>query len=423
MDNTNSKKSYKQKQKTNNYTEPSSKNQHRQLFNIDSSSNQSPQPLQVPKNSPNLLQSLKGKKQESASISQEISTSSNFSSLEKNPDKVLMNLLKKNTCINENLDKKNDILDLLNKKPTATSKNTVQPKNILDSLFSSQQETSMPTQVTRHFPKVLTVQELELNQIKSKTSKSPKKSSKKSNPIRTLTDNKTYTSKKSNSSMSNTSTGSDSSSSCKNIKNSHEPSKNTSDAYKQLVKNLNNHPLSTPPLNLGKILLSNSGNNANDELLTQINKIKSTSHHQSHNLNQQKIDEANFLKQFLNLKKTNNKSEETEKTAAKQHIHHHSKSSRLTSNSDFIFPTVNPKERPFESFFTNQIVQKPSSASLPSAHSSGSIENLILKMNASQLKERTTFANQYSEQQNFNSLLTKLMPSLSNQLHSSQSQN
>jgi len=126
------------------------------MLSMDSSAVESPQPLQVPKNSPKSAQSIK--------------TSKKSNKKEENPDNILLNLLKKNAQPKQN----NNILDLLNNKQTtpvakSPSKKIAKTNNLLDDLFKKSQPVQQQQQQTqpKHFPQVLTVQELEMTQFVS----------------------------------------------------------------------------------------------------------------------------------------------------------------------------------------------------------------------------------------------------------------
>ena len=306
----------------------------------------SPQPPQVPKNSPKDSPEM-GK--ENIEIS--------------NANKILLGLIKKDTQqdLNELNQTGTHLLEMLNKKPN-------QPNNILNTLFTAplntnnsnnnnnnnnklvnnNKQASSPT--PRHFPQILTAQELEMSQINEQ--------------------NKTKLPMEIN------------------VK---EAEKN-SDAYKQLVKSLSSQVISPKPNDIVQKL--------QQKQIKQVNESNDATKVLRQMLNLNKIEEEV-------VKKTTPKSK-------KYYHHKHNKSAHLSksqsNNESFdTKPTVaSPphQEKPLENLNPIQKLDKdvllgqaPSNNS-----SSNSLKNFIDKINKKQ--EKTT--EQKSEQEHFNLLLNKI---------------
>lgn len=352
----------------------------------------SPQPLKVPKNSPKLdmtNKENKNKKSPMDSIFESLGLSSeriNKSNLD--ADKILLGLIKKDKNFNPNL------MHMINKK-----ENAQQPQSILDNLLPKSFDTNKASNESgashKHYPMVLTAQELEMsqmNQEKFSRHKLPNEIS--MTKLEELQ---------------------------QNIES------NNSFAYKQLVKNLSNHPLNA----------ATSLSNKLEASLTKLqNKQKMENNLAKNSPNWQvSSDGTTMLKQLLNLK-TNVSETKTKSSKTKKSNHKSSKISHLsTSNGSMSatsstesspvdssnkFPTVNPHEKPFESYMAeenrkqieqvvasalNQVLSKsPSSVKQMSPTPKSPIEDLIQKMNV-QSKEQDLKNTQH---EHFNLLLNKM---------------
>ncbi len=214
---------------------------------------ESPQPLQVPKNSPK----FDAKTSNRDRILESLGLHMNKSRLD--ADKILLGLIKKEKS---HLDHpSSNLMDILNKK-------TVSPaSSILDNLFvhSQQQHINSEKALHRHQPLILTAQELEmsqLNQEKLAKCKLPNE----------ISMNK-----------------------LEELQQSMES--NDSFAYKQLVKNLSNHPLTSASTSLGT------------KLEASLSKLQQTKKSHSSDENkptwQVSNDGTKMLKQLLNLTGSN----------------------------------------------------------------------------------------------------------------------
>lgn len=432
--NKNSKSSYFTSYKTN--------INNKQMLQMNGSSMDSPQPiLQVPKNTPRSQHHTQQyypkhsnqKEKKTLMNNSNMSTGSSSNKEDDNSaDKMLLNLLKKSNT--NKPASNNNILDMLNKNtsknnsppkksttttPTSNSKqaktkttpNTNTNNIVLEGLFSKINQHMPPPQpqVPRHFPQVLTVQELEMNQqLSSMKKKSPSPKNKKPQHNHQKKSNNVSGSNNTStaSSCSTTTSANTSTTSTANESYHFDPANNLSDAYKQLVKNLNNHPLSTPPTNaklvnedlLAKLKRTVSQNVTSTSPLIQI----LNSQFAQQQKQQQIENDTNNLKQILNLNHKVGAEEKKSKPKHRHHHHHHhSKSSKSNLINELKFPMVNPHEKPFLSLMADNCVQMPTNP----------IENLVNKMNSTQSQSIQLF-----EQQNFNILIKKLMPSLSNQM-------
>ncbi len=272
----------------------------------------SPQPLQVPKNSPK----FDANKTNKDKILESLGLNMNKPSLD--ADKILLGLIKKEKNTSSNL------MNILNKKPTSPM------SNILDNLFAiksqHQQQTSaeLTTQsVHKYQPLILTAQELEmsqLNQEKLAKCKLPNEIS-----INKLEE----------------------------LQQSMES--NDSFAYKQLVKNLSNHPLTSATSSL------------NSKLEASLSKLKQAKNVNNNNSAENKPswqvsnDGTNMLKQLLNLSNNNEASVKLKKHSNhKKNSKSHQKLDHLSTSQDSTgsvsggpspndsginkFPSVNPRE-------------------------------------------------------------------------------
>lgn len=361
----------------------------------------SPQPLQVPKNSPKLVgqqdqpqqqhrlnmsaNSQKNNKENKKRLNNILSTLGvDSQSVKSNDaDKILLNLIK-NKEPQQQVNKCNDLLEILNTKKEQFDQNrqqrSVSSNNILENLFptktSPQQQVvpQMTSQAPKHSPLVLTAQELEMSQL--------------------LTQQKNYKPKLPNATSD---------------LNRFDDLSNTSDAYKQLVKNLSNHPL----------------NSSNNSLMTKLNQEQRLKQ-QQYQQQQWSNDGTNVLRQLLNLNPEITQNKLEKKTKKKHHHHHHhhkttkSPSTSLLNPNQTKFPSQNPHEKPFENFFGNSEETRDSkhveivvASTLnhvlnksPQTNNKNTLENLFEKMNMQQQKRKTT----KSENEHFNSLLNKMMP-------------
>jgi len=334
---------------------------------------ESPQPLQVPKNSPKF--DTKDNKNEKSVQSIFETLGINTEHMKKtdlDADKILLGIIKKNKNFDE----------------SSRMKKTQQPSNILDNLLRPEDVEKKLTSQQKHYPLILTAQELEmsqLNQEKLTKCKLPNEIS-----MTKLED----------------------------LQQSMES--NDSFAYKQLVRNLNNHPLTSTTS------LSNKLEASLAKLQTKQNLEKSKPSWQVSN------DGTNMLKQLLNLK-TEVKSEKAKKYSKKHHsskyshlsMSHGSETSSSTGSSPIDnglkFPTAIPTEKPFETYAAeenrkqiehvvasalNQVLNKsPISNGMKHLQSPKSpIDELIEKID-NQHKEQDLKNTQH---QHFNSLLNKM---------------
>lgn len=340
----------------------------------------SPQPLQVPKNSPKFDNN---KKQVPQSIFESLGLNTDHLSGNSkiDADKVLLGLIKNE----KNSGKSSNLMNILNKKST-------QSPNILNNLFNQSKQMSkkgLNENVQKHYPQILTAQELEmsqLNQQKLSKNKLPNGISSKLEDIES----------------------------------------NDSFAYKQLVKNLSNHPLAS-----ATSLVSN-------KLEASLAKLQSKQQMENNSSSkpswQVSNDGTNILKQMLNLKtnetKTNepkNKSKHNKKNHDKSNksphlsMSHGSESSSVGSSpSGSKFPSVNPHEKPFENYVAeenrkqieqvvasalNQVLSRsPSNKNQASPTPRSPIEELIEKINI-QHKEQDL---KNTEHKHFNTLISKM---------------
>lgn len=352
-------------------------------------SDDSPQPLQVPKNSPKIdLESMVGnknyEKNDKKSKNQIIRFDSDHHH-KLDADKILLDLIKKNKS-----DQSLNLIDMLNKKTPKV--NNSQTHNILDNLFktSSKSEKKTSTEPTshKHYPLILTAQELEMSQLnEDKLSKC-----KLPNEI-SMTKLEQFQ---------------------QNMES------NDSFAYKQLVKNLNNHPLNSPA-------------SINSKLEASLSKLQDKQKLTSKPSWQVSNDGTNVLKELLNLKtnviKTEKpKTKSTKKTHTKSNrsphlsMSHGSTSglSSISSSPEEIsnkFPAVNPHEKPFESFMVeenrkhieqvlNQVLNKSPNGLKKqlSSNSRSPIEDLIEKINIQKKKQDL----KNTQDEHFNTLLNKM---------------
>lgn len=340
----------------------------------------SPQPLQVPKNSPKFVDH---KNKESVhQIFESLGLNTDHMDKAKlDADKILLGLIKKDK---KQPEKSSNLMEYI-KKPN-------QPTNILDNLLSKQQtETSSTTQ--KHYPLILTAQELEMSQLnhdKFAKYKLP-------NEISMTRLEELQQSMESNDSV----------------------------AYKQLVKNLSNHPLNSVT----------ALNNKLDASLTKLQNKQKLEKYQQQLGNtkptwQISNDGTNMLKQLLNLDSDNSttKTAKPRKLKTKSHhlsMSHGSNSGSSSTESSHVdasnhFPSVNPHEKPFETdaaeenrkrieqavtVSLNQVLNKsPSTMKQVSPTPKSPIEDLFNKMNFQQ-KERDLKNTQH---EHFNSLLNKM---------------
>jgi hypothetical protein len=404
------------------------------LLSMENNDNvDSPQLPQVPKNSPKSVQSNKGgvhsnKHKKSSHESaphhhigltgfglmagkENMTTLSQIESNEMNVDKIILNMLKKKSEMSppqpqpQSSTNTNSLLDMINnvdssKKHNHKSHQKHQNSNnssnkIIEDLLNVKMAQPQPL---RHFPQVLTAAELEMTQLSQSQAKMM---------------NKFNNSNASSSSSSGNNNNTSSSSSCSGNEfanhhhhHHHQPSSNPgmnhiSDAYKQLVKNLSNHPLSTPP---------SSNTKHNEDILSTLHKKKMSQQQQAAAMASSAAETTKALKKFLNISssKTNNGGEE-KKSKKKNHSHssHHRKSSKQNgeSSSSSKFPSTNPHEKPFQSLLSEHLIHAPAMPPVEASSSSSSSHNPI-----------ESFINKMNDQQNFNSILSKIMPGLANQV-------
>lgn len=337
---------------------------------------QSPQPLQVPKNSPKDQPNHKNNLNSSATSSKNgkenrrkfnniLSTLGLEQSFKSNhADKILLDLIKNNASNDKN---NNNLLDMLNSKKEQFDKRS--STNIFDTLLMNNGTTcTQPSTSNKHFPLVLTAQELEMSQMLTQ-----QKNSRHKLPINQ-----------------------------NEISNEFETSNNTSDAYKQLVQNLKNHPLNSPALTGVPPTVTNK---------------QSPNWPVSNN-------GTNVLKQLLNLQITEQiakpEPKKNKKKSNHHHHHHHghntsktkSPSSSMLAESNNKFPAINPHEKPFENYLNEDSTSKQVEIVVASTLNhvldtnkspTNVIENLFEKM-----ESKKKSAN--SESDHFYSLLNKMMP-------------
>lgn len=382
------------------------------------SSIESPEPLQVPKNSPKSNQNNQHKTKKSIHnlksefgpgvylniVSTESPKITEATKLDdyKNADKILLGLLNKATQAAMPTSANVNILDILNQnrapiktksKSTSSSHSSFSPSSqnsssnsvsasakkhvasisksntiTLDGLFgktaSKGMYTNTSTQQPRHYPQVFSAQELEMIQLNQ-----------------VLNTQKTTQIKESVSDLFNSVDSID--------------ENNNSNAYKQLVKNLSNHPLSA------KI---------------QKQKQASPVNHQQHQ------DGNSILKQLLNINLDESADKSSKSISKKSPGHkkskspssHHKDSSNASldkslqndKSTSSKFPSVNPHEKPFQSLpvesnpFQN-LIQKMKQSQL----------NQILEINKQEIDLKKKKVHLNSEYEHFNSLLNKIMPS------------
>lgn len=356
----------------------------------------SPQPLQVPKNSPKFTDNHNKSKEssvhsifESLGLSGGDHQSENKSKLD--ADKILLGLIKKDQQTTKNT----NLMDILNKKQNIQKSH--QSPNILDNLlpkFPEQSKAKEVAKANKHYPMILTAQELEMSQMnQEKLSKC-----KLPNEI----------------SMAK----------LEDLQQSMES--NDSFAYKQLVKNLSNHPL------------TNSNTTLNNKLEASLAKLQSKTKSERQEKRdaskpswQVSNDGTNMLKQLLNLK-TNVK----QSKPRKQHHHKSNKSPHLSMSngsnsgassaesspveSSMKFPSVNPHEKPFETYMAeenrkqiehvvasalSQVLSKsPNSVRQLSPAPKSPIQDLIEKINIQHSEQDM----KNTQHEHFNSLLNKM---------------
>ena len=376
----------------------------------------SPQPLQVPANSPKVFnqeEAVMGQKSK-AGKENKVKKASNNSILASlglaapehqdtklDADKLLLSLIKNEKTfeqkISEQLNssetkKSINLMDILNKKPVKHAKKTNQSPSILDSLFKTAPVTKTETaEHPRHYPLILTAQELEMSQLnQEKLSKC-----KLPNEISTKSDDRSEL--------------------------------NDSYAYKQLVKNLSNHPLNSP---------ANLSTKHEAEIKTKHKKTSSSkpSWQVSNN-------GTTIIKQLLNLQPEQNTEKKHTKSSKKHHhkshkspqlsMSHASSSSSANSPSPSEsnqFPLVNPHEKPFESFMAeenrkqieqvvavalNQVLNKsPTTQCSPSAQLSprNPIEDLMDKISSQHQRSPIDKLRmeQHVQHEHFASLINKM---------------
>lgn len=298
----------------------------------------------------------------------------------KQADKILLDLLKKDQKKPEE-PKQVNLIDMLNKKQKSS--------NILGELFNQNQ--SAQTGPVKHGPVILTAQELELSQI--------------NRPVNRLFTALNQTPDLASKLKSPNSCGSNSCvSECSSA--SSDMANNT-EAYKQLIKNLSNHPLCTPSATRGSNF---------DNVLMKLQPKKS----ETEQVQSVAKDGTNLLKQLLNLKP---EQEHEKKQKNKRNHHHQHRNQKLSKSEDSKvftsvestvtttttttitqtqFPTVNPHEKPFQNL---KQVEKPTNQ----------LENLFNKMKVQtpepqQQQPKAPKVEQKTEKDHFNSLLNKIMP-------------
>lgn len=357
---------------------------------------ESPQPLKVPKNSPKLdmhNKENKNKKSPMDSIFESLGLSSermNKSNLD--ADKILLGLIKNDKNFNAN----SNLMDIINKKENSQQ----QSQSILDNLLPKSADTSKVLNESssshKHYPMVLTAQELEMSQMNRH--KLPNEIS--------MTKLEEF--------QLNLNSNMDS---------------NNSFAYKQLVKNLSNHPLNSATA-LNNKLEASLTKLQNKQKMEHINLAKNSPNWQVSN------DGTTMLKQLLNLKtkvsenktKASQRAKKSNKSSKVSHLSTSSGSVSAPSSAESSpvdssnkFPLINPHEKPFKTYMAeenrkqieqvvasalNQVLSKsPSSVRQMSPTMPKSpIEDFIQKMNV-QSREQDLKNTQH---EHFNSLLNKM---------------
>jgi len=463
------------------------------------SSMDSPEPMQVPKNSPksqqhassNNSKSNRSKRSNDSSFKSEFGPGVFLNIIETNSDKTKFSkkhdhATETNVTLSSTADKilmdliksKNEtdvsLLDLITQKTASThapflpvsptytasasnamhvgskksgsksnNRNSINLNGLLPGLNNkvlsnegSQKTNTNPTH-PKHYPKIYTAQELELNQLSQaslQTSKKTMETSKNNEAIETLATITTATPPPQNTSPVN----------CNDLFSLIESSSqhldlnnNNSNAYKQLVKNLSNHPLSAPPTKLA----SEKANTNQMLKAAQQKKTLSTTSATASNT----FESSSILKQLLNINLEGQDSQDAEKTSfanwsstkttsKKSSSHHSSKKSKSPkehNNSEGFkqpkedkFPSMNPHEKPFQGLNSLSETSKKGGKQSEATNGANTFENLILKMKQNQLnqiieinkqeqdlkKKKVHLSNEY---EHFNSLLDKIMPSLS----------
>lgn len=349
---------------------------------------------------------------------------------EHDADKILLNLLKKNTQVKQPTQAENATPKSVNLMEMFAKKQPIN-NNILSELFHHHQTQSQvgkpvlalpsATNTPRHYPVILTAQELELTQMN--------KENKLFNALQ-----KTPVSENKLNSLSPSSCSSHSCTSECASDTSNADLGNSSEAYKQLIKNLSNHPLCTPPS-------ANKTSNFENVLLKL--QQKTSEKDVSNNGSNVSSDGTNLIKKLLNMNTNAEQNVDEKKLKNKRnhhnhHRHHHQKNKPATDvNNKLVtsvqstttttttttitktqFPSINPHEKPFQNFQLENgqnIVSKLSpnlvqNGQVLNEQKMGSpIENLIQKLkqlpakNASQIEAS-------SDKQHFSSLLNKIMP-------------
>lgn len=336
----------------------------------------SPQPLQVPKNSPKYDSNNKKQTPQSIFESLGLNTDHMSGNSKIDADKVLLGLIKNE----KNSGKSSNLMNILNKKQTKSP-------SILNNLFNNQNKQMSKKGANetaqKHYPQILTAQELEMSQLNQQ------KFSKNKLP--------------------------------NGLSSKHEDSEsNDSFAYKQLVKNLSNHPLAS-----ATSLVSN-------KLEASLAKLQSKQQQMDSSKPSWQVsnDGTNILKQMLNLKTTDGKHEQKNKPRHNKKsnnksphlsMSHGSESSSVGSSpSGSKFPAVNPHEKPFENYVAeenrkqieqvvasalNQVLSRsPTGNKQASPTPRSPIEDLIEKINI-QHKEQDL---KNTEHKHFNSLISKM---------------
>jgi len=336
----------------------------------------SPQPLQVPKNSPKFVDH-KNKESSVHQIFESLGLNTDHMDKTKlDADKILLGLIKKDKKQSE---KSSNIMEYINKKPSHSA-------NVLDNLLPKQVE-STTSSTQKHYPLILTAQELEMSQLNNdKLSKYKLPNEISMNKLEEL---------------------------------QQSIESNDSVAYKQLVKNLSNHPLNSVT----------ALNNKLDASLTKLQNKQKLEKYQQQLGNtkpswQISNDGTNMLKQLLNLDKTAKPKKIKSKSSHLSMSHGSASGSSSTGSSPVDssnnFPSVNPHEKPFENFVAeenrkkieqavtvslNQVLNKsPIAMKQTSPTPKSPIEDLFKKMNFQQ-KENDL---KHTQNEHFNSLLNKM---------------
>lgn len=340
---------------------------------------ESPQALQVPKNSPKFTDA-KTKESTVQSIFESLGLNTDHMDKSKlDADKILLGLIKKD----KKQEKSSTVLNTLNKKPS-------QSPNILENLLP---KAEVKPASQKHHPLILTAQELEMSQLHQEKYKLP-------NEI----------------------------SMTKLEELQHSMESNDSFAYKQLVKNLSTHPLNSATALNNKLEASLSK-------LQNKQKVEKADRQISNNKPSWQVsnDGTNMLKQLLNLKTENtdkhksNKPRKTHKSNKSPHLSMSNGSASVSSSAGSSpvdgsnkFPAMNPHEKPFETYEAeenrkkieqvvasalSQVLSKsPNSTRQLSPTPRSPIQDLIEKINY-QHKEQDL---KNSQQEHFNSLLNRM---------------